>query len=179
MRATLRTLCLAGLAASALSAAPGHNDTTAVAAAAGPAGGAMLEFSQKFTQFMLDTFIPELDNMIMTTALPDQSGRASGFDYHIQAMKIKSVDLTSATIKFRESQGLEIAIPLHIEVDGRWSYKLHSIPHIPKGSGAFTASAGGSSHISTVLTIGASGGNPTIGAANVSSRLLTLVPTIT
>jgi len=101
-------------------------------------------------------FLTRLLAFTESVPIPDQSGRQSGFDYTIKGMSIKSVDLTSATIKFRESQGLEIAIPLHIEVDGKWTYKLHSIPHIPKGSGSFKASAGGSSHISTVLTIGAS-----------------------
>lgn len=58
-----------------------------------------------------------------------------------------------------------------LAVDGKWSYKLHSIPHVPKGSGSFKASAGGSSHLSTILAIGASGGNPTVTAQSTDCSL--------
>jgi len=62
----LRTLCLAAAVTSALSSAPVRNDSLALHAASAPSGGAMLEASQKFLDFMLATFVPELDDLIST-----------------------------------------------------------------------------------------------------------------
>eukprot|EP01043_Picozoa_sp_COSAG02_P016759 COSAG02_NODE_744_length_17752_cov_56.794992_4_plen_347_part_00 len=140
-------------------------------------GGAMLETSQKFTDYLLAEFVPQLESLIKGVSIPDQNGKSSGFDYHIKSMSIKHVDLSKASISFRESQGLEIFVPINIEVDGQWSYKLHSFPHIPTGKGSFKASAGGSSHLSTILAIGASGGNPTVTASSTSCSLSVSVKT--
>ena len=116
---------------------------------------------------------------IESQSIPDLSGRESGFDYHVKSMKIKKCDLSKTTISFRESpQGLAISVPLSIEIDGKWDYKLHSFPHVPQGKGSFSAKAGGSSKLSTVLTLGAgSNGNPTVSASGTSCKLSVNVKT--
>lgn len=186
MHAT-RCLCLAAVVVSVSSPAEAQPHNASAAALVknefatdfngGGTGGAMLETSQKFLDFMLATFVPELQSLITSVNIPDQSGKASGFDYTIKGMSIKHVDLSQASISFREAQGLAISIPLNIEVDGHWTYRLHSIPHLPKGSGSFKASAGGSSHLSTILVIGAAGGNPTVAASNTACSLSISVKT--
>lgn len=135
-----------------------HNQS----APAASTGGAMVEATSKFTDFMMATFIPLLTQQIKGVAIPDLSGKASGFNYKVSGISINSVDLTKAKLSFKETQGLLINIPFSISIGGHWSYKLHSIPHIPKGSGSFTASAGSGSHIDALLVLGAKNGKPTV-----------------
>lgn len=75
----------------------------------------MLEASQKFTDFMLASFVPMLQKQIKSVKIPDQKGKASGFDYHVSSMKVKTVDLSKTKITFKKSQGLAISVPFHIE----------------------------------------------------------------
>eukprot|EP01043_Picozoa_sp_COSAG02_P095950 COSAG02_NODE_32273_length_519_cov_0.685714_1_plen_133_part_10 len=75
----------------------------------------MLETSQKFTDFMLATFVPQLQKQIKSVTIPNQKGKASGFDYSVSSMTIKTVDLSKAKITFKQSQGLAISVPLNIE----------------------------------------------------------------
>ena len=111
-------LCLATLVTAAAVPIEPHNDTAVDAAFVAPSvgtGGAMLETSQQFLDFMLATFVPELQGQISSLHIPDQSGKASGFDYHISGMHISHIDLSKAKIDFKQSQGLEISVPLSVE----------------------------------------------------------------
>ena len=75
----------------------------------------MLEASQKFTDFMLASFVPMVQKQIKGVKIPDQKGKSSGFDYHVKSMKVKSVDLSKTSITFKKSQGLAISVPFKIE----------------------------------------------------------------
>lgn len=116
--AAARYLCLATLITAGAVPIEPHNGTAVAAALVAPSvgtGGAMLETSQRFLDFMLATFVPELQSQISSLQIPDQSGKASGFDYHISGMHISHIDLSKAKIDFKQSQGLEISVPLNVE----------------------------------------------------------------
>jgi hypothetical protein len=133
-------------------------------------GGAMVEASQKFIDFMKAQLVPEVELLIKSLEIPDISGKKSGFDYHVYRISVAKCDFSQAQISFKESQGLALSIPLNVQINGRWDYKLHSFPHVPKGSGSFTAKTSKSS-ISAVVVIGMKNGLPTAKSNNVGCSI--------
>jgi hypothetical protein len=131
----------------------------------GRTGGAMVEATQKFTDFMLAAFIPQIEAAVKEVQIPDIGGKSNGFDYHVTGMSIRSVDFSRAAVAFKETQGLAINFPFSISVGGSWKYKLHSIPHLPQGHGSFTAGAGAKSHLDVLFVVGAKDGKPTVSLA--------------
>jgi hypothetical protein len=162
----LVALCVA-LVAISEGEASSRSDVVVVAAAerqpeAGRTGGAMVEATQKFTDFMLAAFIPQIEAAVKAVQIPDIGGKSNGFDYHVTGMSIRSADFSRATVAFKETQGLAINFPFSISVGGSWKYKLHSIPHLPQGHGSFTAGAGAKSHLDVLFVVSAKGGKPTV-----------------
>ena len=126
MQAVVWCVWLATLVTAAVPIEPQNG--TAMATLGAPSvgtGGAMLEASQKFTDFMLAAFVPKVQKQIKGVKLPDQKGKSSGFDYHVRSMKIKTVDLSKSKITFKKSQGLSISVPINIE----GALLQHSSPH--------------------------------------------------
>ncbi len=148
--------------APAASSRSGGGDLAAAPVSDARTGGAMVEATQKFTDFMLAAFVPQIEEAVKAVQIPDIGGKSSGFDYHVTGMSIRSVDFSRATVAFKETQGLAIHFPFSISIGGSWNYKLHSIPHVPQGKGSFTAGAGANSHLDVLFVVGAKDGKPTV-----------------
>eukprot|EP01051_Picozoa_sp_SAG22_P016764 SAG22_NODE_2438_length_2574_cov_2.578586_3_plen_302_part_00 len=161
-------LAVLGLLAVAAQAPDGPAGT----AAAATTGGAELQVSQTFLDFMLDNLIPELDAIVAAANIPSTSGKSHGFEYDVKDLKVAKLDLTKASIAYKETQGIMITVPFDVELTGHWSYKLHDWPHKPSGSGTFDAKANGGSQLATLLAVGTDGtGRPNVTASGTTCKV--------
>ena len=139
----------------------------------GDSGGALIMLTQSFTDVMLNTFIPLVDKAVATLSIPDQDlGEQYEFNINVKNIKIASLDLTGATIAFKESQGLALSIPFEADISADFEAKFAHWPHKPDSTGTVTANANSGSTLSALVTIGADNwGRPKVDLDNPQCSL--------
>ncbi len=135
-------------------------------------GGALIMLTQSFTEFMLSTFVPMVDEALESLSIPDQSlGEHDEFNVNVRNIKIASLDLTGATIAFKESQGLALSIPFEADVSADFEAQFAHWPHKPDATGHITANANAGSSLSGLVTVGADNGRPKVDLVNPQCSL--------
>jgi hypothetical protein len=112
---------------------------------------------------MLSTFVPMVDKALESLSIPDQSlGEHDDFNVNVRNIKIASLDLTGATIGFKESQGLALSIPFEADVSANFEAQFAHWPHKPDATGHITANANAGSSLSGLVSVGAENGRPKV-----------------
>jgi hypothetical protein len=94
--------------------------------------------------------LPLLEKEVEGLAIPGTQGEADGFEYQLKAISCPTFTIASSSVTTAPATGLSIALSgMSLGCSADWSFKLHSWPHVPDGSGSVDISV-----TSTSATLG-------------------------
>ena len=108
-----------------------------------------------------------MDDMLDTIKIPDYSGEHAGFDLSATDINVNTVDLTDASIDFRPGQGLQVTIPMQLDMSANFEAQFAHFPHHPDATGQVTATAKRDTNVALLVTISADAdGKPSVNLGN-------------
>lgn len=143
----------------------------AVSVPYGVAPGARAWISQHLLTYAATNVVPLLIEQVDKLHLPDIKGEKDGFEYDFSGFKISGVGL-SPTFEFVDGTGIHLAVDKIVaSIRCDWSYKLHSWPHVPDGSGYVIIPVHDGTHADGTLQPGTKEGKPTLTLSGTSVNL--------
>ena len=158
---TLLSVFTAMPAAAAAAAATKGNDSNSRLT------GAKAVLSQKGVQYIIDTLLPYMSDLILAMWFPEIDGSTKipligNVTYHISRLQVTELDLASTTVTLAEPDRIGAVIPSgHVSFKCNWTFKEIRWPHKTDGGLLIGSAEIGSFNMTT--TMGTSeGGKPTI-----------------
>lgn len=118
--------------------------------------------------YVVDQLLPLLEKEFGTITIPEVDGNKDGFDYKLSNIQCSGFQIASSDVSTAPPSLLSISLAgIDIACNADWSFKLHSWPHTPDGSGSADVAVS-----STTAAIGVSIGEaalrPTLNATSAS-----------
>jgi len=109
----------------------------ALARAAATGAGITASLSAVAVNTVVRGLLPVLESKIGSITIPDINGNKDGFDYKMTSVRCASFNIASATVVLAPPAALTAALAgVSVACSADWSFKLHSWPHVPDGSGS-------------------------------------------
>ena len=118
--------------------------------------------------YVVNQLLPLLEQEFGTITIPEVDGNQDGFDYKLSNIKCDGFQIASSDVTTAPPSSLSINLAgIAISCDADWSFKLHSWPHVPDGSGSADVSVS-STTAALGVSIGETALRPTLNATSAS-----------
>jgi hypothetical protein len=104
-----------------------------------------------------------------TITIPEISGEKDGFDYDAKNFVCQHVTIGAGAVTMSAATGVALALSgVGVQCSGDWSFKLHSWPHVPDGSGSVDITMSGTSATLGIDIAASADGHPVLTATDVA-----------